>query len=88
VLDRAAHVVSIALGHRDVEKDEVRMLVLDDDQRLLAVGCGQQLDAIVLELLECLLDEQPDVMLVVGSEDRRHGSLMRWRTVVVWGPER
>ena len=48
------------------------MVVVDHVERFVAVGRGQQLDAIVLELLERLLDEQPDVLLVVDDEDGGH----------------
>ena len=53
------------------------MKVLDHAEGLLAVGRGQQVDAVVLEFLERLLDEQPDVLLVVDDEDTGHrlGSL-------------
>ena len=44
----------------------------DDVERLVAVARRQQLDAVVLELLERLLDEEPDVLLVVDDEDGRH----------------
>jgi hypothetical protein len=49
-------------------------MVPDHVERLLAVGRGQQLDAVVLELLERLFDEQPDVVLVVDDEDRGHST--------------
>ena len=53
------------------------MVVLDHAEGLLAVRRGQQVDAVVLEFLERLLDEQPDVLLVVDDEDTGHrqGSL-------------
>ena len=52
-------------------------MVLHDADRLISVGCGEQLHAVVLELLERLLDQQPDVLLVVDDEDGWHrvGSL-------------
>ena len=54
-------------------------MVLDDADGLVAIGRGEQLHAVVLELLERLLDQQPDVLLVVDDEDGGHrlGSLSR-----------
>ena len=74
LLDRAADVEAVALRHHHVEEYEYRPVLLDDGERLVAVTRGEQFDAVVLELLERLLDEQPDVLLVVDDEDGRHGS--------------
>jgi hypothetical protein len=51
-------------------------MVADDVDRDLAIGGGEQLDPVVLELLEGLLDEQPDVLFVVDDQDRGHEHLV------------
>ncbi len=56
---------------------DLRMVVADDVEGDLAVGRREQFDVVVLELLERLFDEQPDVLFVVDDEDRGHGDLVR-----------
>src|SRR4051812_20926909 len=69
LLHHSADVEAVPARHHDVEEHEVRSLRLDDLQRLLAVGGGEQVDAVVGQLLQRLFDEQPDVLLVVDDED-------------------
>jgi hypothetical protein len=49
-------------------------MIPDHIQGLVAVPGGQDLHALVGELLERLLDEQPDVLLVIDDEDRCHAA--------------
>ena len=51
-------------------------MVSDDIEGDFAVRGRQQLDTLVLELLERLLDQEPDVLFVVDDQDRGHGNLV------------
>jgi hypothetical protein len=39
-MDRPAHLVAVAAGHRHVDEQQVGVMLADQLQRLLAVACG------------------------------------------------
>ena len=71
--ERAAHLEPAPSGHHQVEEHEIGTLGGDRRHGLVAVGRGVQVHGLVEQVLERLLDEQPDVLLVIHDQDRaRH----------------
>ena len=76
--DGTADVETAAAGHHDVEEHEVRVLGGDRGDRLVPVRGRIELHVLVQELLQGLLDQQPDVLFVVNDQDRsRHAPSLR-----------
>src|SRR3989304_636185 len=68
VLDAVAHLEAADLRHHHVEKDQLRLVRLDLIQSLLSVARGQKLHPFVLELLQGLLNEAPEMGLVIYDQ--------------------